>query len=760
MNFRAFPGFRPVAQLRLRTQTPLLFLRSRLSQRIALSVFSSIIAIEAILSLPTLHHREATLLQQLSDQSGASLMVLAADWENRVQVQRSLSEVEASEVEASEVDASEETILGKSDRPSTLTADSTSTVFEHFRQLEALPFVAGGSLYLETSPQTLEAIGSFGEVTQLQAFQIRELKAQELKAQAEPQVQPLSRLPGLSPRQANRLNRSQRRYDSIWSASLHTTVGPQQYRFIVRHDATVVRQAMVMFMGQLAIVILLISTVVTVVTMAILQPLLIAPILALRDDLRRTASAALQEQVASVPCASRLYNQNHELGEVISAFGEMFDRISGAIVLRQTAEDKLRESELRFRTLVEQAAESMLMLDRNGTVVSINPFALRSLQYPSQRGETLSIFAIDSELTPQAYRLYWQKLQLGAPITFETTYCCQSGHTYPVEVRSSLIHEDGQEYALCFVRNINDRKQAQATQARLAEVGELAAMIVHEVRNPLATIYMALEGFHRLILPATSQLRLKLAMEEAERLKRLLNEILTYSRDQKLQSEPIDLNAFCGALLPEFQAMPAAQDRSIRLHAGPQQQWIAGDRDKLKQVFINLITNACEAISPGEAVAWTIELAASNQFLVTVQNGGEPIPPAVLPKLTQPFVSTKADGNGLGLALTKRIVEAHGGNLKITSSSDVGTTVSLRLPCAVASLESSSSARSDQVPSGPVPSDRVSPDELTSSELLLSDAASSLALSDSAIAANGRFPCWWWKCLTWSIGRDQAQPIS
>ena len=688
MNFRALFGLRPPAQLRLRPKKLLLFLRSRLSQRIALSVFSSIVAIEAILSLPAIHRREAALLQQLSDQSGASLMMLAAEWESQAQDRAQSHDVTEqtnnfeSILEIKTANPLLELppnspLLGKNAHLS----HSSFALQARFSQLEALPFVVGGSLYQETSPQTAQLIGSFGEIPQLNAAPLSE--SSDRPQPSSSRNGNLSQSLALSPQPSHRFHRRQRRFDSSWSATLPTNSGPSQYHFVVSHDTTEVHQAIITFISQLFVVVVLSSSVVTLATMVVLQSILITPILALRDDLRRAASAALQEQAAPVPFASRLYHQDHELGDVILAFEDMFEHISGAIALRHSAEAKLRESELRFRTLVEQAAESMLMLDRNGTVVSINPFALRSLQYPSQRWKPLNIFVIDSQLTPQAYSLHWQKLQLGSPLTFETVYRCHSGRTYPVEVRSSMIREDGQEYALCFVRNISDRKKAQATQARLAEVGELAAMIVHEVRNPLTTIYMVMDGFHRLALPPAGKLRLELAIEEAERLKRLLNEILSYSRGQKLQDEPIELNAFCKALWLSLKAMPAAQKRAIYLKTNPQPTWVKGDRDKLKQVFINLITNACEAIAPGESVVWTIELAASNQFMIAVQNGGEPIPPEILPKLTQPFISTKASGNGLGLALTKRIVEAHGGSLKITSQAELGTTVTVQLPSAI-----------------------------------------------------------------------------
>jgi signal transduction histidine kinase len=108
-----------------------------------------------------------------------------------------------------------------------------------------------------------------------------------------------------------------------------------------------------------------------------------------------------------------------------------------------------------------------------------------------------------------------------------------------------------------------------------------------------------------------------------------------------------------------------------------------GDQDKLRQVFINLFRNACEAIAPGERVRCEVSRWADSETVnIRVHNYGTPIPEAILPKLTQPFCSTKPNGTGLGLAIVKRIVTDHGGELRIQSVATMGTTVDVQLPIA------------------------------------------------------------------------------
>ncbi|MGF1569196.1 MAG: ATP-binding protein [Nodosilinea sp.] len=220
---------------------------------------------------------------------------------------------------------------------------------------------------------------------------------------------------------------------------------------------------------------------------------------------------------------------------------------------------------------------------------------------------------------------------------------------------------------------------ANQSQAHLAEIGEMAAMIVHEVRSPFTTVYMALTSFKRMDLPPACQGRLTLALEEAERLKRLLNEILAYAREPRLAQHCLDLGDLCHDLCRSLEKIPAAQDRPIDLVVPAEPVPMRGDRDKLKQVLINLVTNALEAIAPGHTVTWRVTPTPTH-IDIGIHNGGDPIPPEMLPRLTAPFVSTKPEGNGLGLAIARRLVAAHGGQLHIASSPERGTTVTVRLP--------------------------------------------------------------------------------
>ena len=215
---------------------------------------------------------------------------------------------------------------------------------------------------------------------------------------------------------------------------------------------------------------------------------------------------------------------------------------------------------------------------------------------------------------------------------------------------------------------------------RLAAIGEFAAMIVHEIRNPLTTVQLGMSYLTKLDLPQPAQVRLSLATTEAERLANLLQEILVYSKLQTLQLVEIEVNALIMELLIPLKLMPEAHEHLIEFVPLHSSVYILGDRDKLKQVFINLIRNACEAIDIGETVRWTVSHSSPEQVCISVHNRGVEIPADVLPHLTKPFYSTKAEGTGLGLAIVQRIVEAHSGKLVIRSSQEEGTVFSIFLP--------------------------------------------------------------------------------
>jgi signal transduction histidine kinase len=214
-----------------------------------------------------------------------------------------------------------------------------------------------------------------------------------------------------------------------------------------------------------------------------------------------------------------------------------------------------------------------------------------------------------------------------------------------------------------------------------SQIRELIATIAHEMRNPLTTILLGLTRCQKASLPSADQVRIELALAEAERLQTLINDLLKYSCTSELKLCDLELNQFASKMLALLSSIPETANQVIHLMPHPCPVWIQGDRHKLTQVLMNLLTNACEATRITEAITWQISTDFDQQMaVIKIHNWGDPIPPQLLPLITKPFFTTKPQGHGLGLHLARKIVEAHGGSLLLESTAELGTTAEVCLP--------------------------------------------------------------------------------
>ncbi len=207
-----------------------------------------------------------------------------------------------------------------------------------------------------------------------------------------------------------------------------------------------------------------------------------------------------------------------------------------------------------------------------GTICS---FHQQPRKYNSEELEIVELFAERAATAIDNYQLYQQQ--------------CKFNERLEAEV----------------AKRTEELKAAQAKlveKERLAAIGEFASGIIHEIRNPFTTMKMGLNYFNKIDKSEASQMRLSLALEEADRVERLLQEILLYAKPQKLQLEKIDINHFITKMLDSLRMMPAATQRHIEFYPTSTQLNVMGDKDKLKQIIINLVRNAYEAVSIGEIV--------------------------------------------------------------------------------------------------------------------------------------------------------------
>jgi two-component system, NtrC family, sensor kinase len=244
-------------------------------------------------------------------------------------------------------------------------------------------------------------------------------------------------------------------------------------------------------------------------------------------------------------------------------------------------------------------------------------------------------------------------------------------------------------------REIERLHRTQMSRAEhLATLGELAAGLAHEIRNPLAGIAGVIEIVGR-ELPAASPSReiLGEVQREVRHIQRILSDLLDYSRPRPPDIRPADLNETVRHAVGLARQQVGSRPIQIELAARPELVCVEHDAAGIQQVLLNLLLNALQAID-GEGVV-RIEMAADDGFAVlAISDNGRGIAPEHLGNIFRPFFTTKGQqGTGLGLSLARRTVEAHGGRIEVTSRPGEGSRFTVWLPmCRTAPPETSGGA--------------------------------------------------------------------
>jgi signal transduction histidine kinase len=229
---------------------------------------------------------------------------------------------------------------------------------------------------------------------------------------------------------------------------------------------------------------------------------------------------------------------------------------------------------------------------------------------------------------------------------------------------------------------LSDRQRKANESLRRAErlktLGEMAAGMAHEVKNPLA----AIRSSAQIIIEHVSGKEAQLAgiiVSEVDRLNRVVNEFLDYARPAPLKRESVLLSGLLDSCL-ELLAPVIKQAGVTVKRAYPQgEHKVDADPNQLRQVFLNLILNAVQAMQSGGEVTLEVKQEGSH-VRVMVRDTGPGIPPDKLKHVCEPFYSTKPGGTGLGLPIAQRIVSEHGGRLEIACATGAGTTATVILP--------------------------------------------------------------------------------
>jgi len=233
------------------------------------------------------------------------------------------------------------------------------------------------------------------------------------------------------------------------------------------------------------------------------------------------------------------------------------------------------------------------------------------------------------------------------------------------------------------VTNIRKLERDSAIQQRLAAVGEMAAGIAHEIRNPLASMSGSIQILrHELPLSSEQEQLMDIVLRESERLNTTIRSFLAYARPQRFEIARFDVRrALNDTALLLRNSSEVRHGHDIRVDVPADELWYEADEGQIKQIVWNLATNGLRAMPDGGRLCLVGAFEPSSDGVVlTVQDGGIGIPAEELDSLFQPFHGTFAKGTGLGLAIVHRIVADYNGEIRVSSQPGAGTTVSVRLP--------------------------------------------------------------------------------
>ncbi len=371
-------------------------------------------------------------------------------------------------------------------------------------------------------------------------------------------------------------------------------------------------------------------------------------------------------------------------------------------VAEKTVSD-LDAREAHLRSILDTVLDATVVIEKDGTITSFNAAAVRQFGYTEAEvvGKNVRI------LMPEPYRnehdgYISRYLRTGEKRIIGVDRVVvgkrKDGSTFPMKLAVGEIKTGDKIFFTGFIRDLTEREESAARlqeiqselarMTRLNELGEMASTLAHELNQPLSAIANYTQGCTRLLRDMDDTLASKMreALEETSRqalhagqIIRHLREFVTRGETEKVQEDIRKLVEEAGAL-----ALVGSRERGVRsvFEFGPDAKLILADGVQIQQVLINLMRNAMEAMhecSERELLVKT-GLDEKGWVVVEVADTGTGIPDEIAAQLFKPFMSTKPGGMGVGLSISKRIVESHGGEITARKNESGGTTFRFTLP--------------------------------------------------------------------------------
>jgi two-component system sensor kinase FixL len=374
------------------------------------------------------------------------------------------------------------------------------------------------------------------------------------------------------------------------------------------------------------------------------------------------------------------------VGEMVIDGQRKFTGMLHDLTARVQLEQQLRASEERWRAIIASAVDAIIVIDARGRIESFNPAATRLFGYDEVdvRGQNVNM------LMPSPYRdehdSYLSRyLATDDPkiigIGRDVTGRRKDGSTFPLHLSVGETVAGGERKFTGILHDLTARVELEARlreQSGLAKLGEMAAMIAHEVKNPLAGIRGAVQVIGgRMSADNSDAGMMKEIVRRIDSLDAMMKDLLLFARPPKPNRVPTEIVALITATAALLKQDEGARDVQVEITglAPP----VPADGEMLKMVFHNLLINGAHAMHGRGRITVSVssEQAACR---IVVSDEGPGIPRDVQDKVFVPFVTTTRRGSGLGLPTAKRFVEAHDGRITIQSPPSGGTTVTVQLP--------------------------------------------------------------------------------
>jgi len=347
----------------------------------------------------------------------------------------------------------------------------------------------------------------------------------------------------------------------------------------------------------------------------------------------------------------------------------------------------LKQTRDYTRQVIANMANGLLGLDRHGKLVSYNQVALDLLELEESNLKGIDIkYIIDFKTTGiQETMTSCRKI-----IEKEFLFSSRSGDVVPLSISSTPIENelgqcDGVVVVLRDLREIKALEQKVRDSEKLAAVGRMAASVAHEVRNPLSSIKGLAQFMSNSAQEGSKQKQhAQIMVKEVDRINRVINDLLTFSRPLQLELKPTNVNELIGHAVSLVKADANERHITVQITSDPLLKTILIDENQMIQVFLNLLLNSVSAIDKNGVIEITTQIDTGRQCLIIeIQDDGDGIPAEHKSKIFDPFMTTREKGTGIGLAIVKKIIENHGGHIEATSpakNKDHGSVFKMSIP--------------------------------------------------------------------------------